>query len=110
MNQSSVEWPRSLPSNKAQPWETQDGAGRIVSSINLQDQFVPGVERFLEAGSVSDFGEASRMASGATWGTPLIVDSAGVVGWYSCLISINATAAIAYTDGTNWDMKYAYIF
>ena len=64
MNQSSVEWPTSLPSDKAQPWETVDGAGRVVSSINLQSQFVPGVERFLEAGNVSDFGEASRMASG----------------------------------------------
>jgi hypothetical protein len=60
-----VEWPAGLPADMAQPWETLDGAGRVVSSINLQSQFVPGVERFLEAGSVSNFGEASRMQSGA---------------------------------------------
>ncbi len=59
-----VDWP-VLPADKAQPWETVDGAGRVVSSINLQSQFVPGVERFLEAGAVTDLGEASAFTSGS---------------------------------------------
>jgi PKD repeat protein len=63
--QLETAWPTSLPVDKAQPWETVGGDGRIVSSINLQSQFVPGVERFQEAGNVSNLGEASRMASGA---------------------------------------------
>jgi PKD repeat protein len=62
--QPEVAWPAGLPVDAAQPWEKVNGAGRVVSSINLQSQFVPGVERFLEAGAVSDLGEASRMASG----------------------------------------------
>lgn len=41
-----------------------DGSGRVVNSINLQSQFVPGVERFQEAGDVSDLGEASSFTSG----------------------------------------------
>lgn len=66
--QREAVWPTNLPVDKAQPWETVDGSGRITSSINLQSQFMPGVERFLEAGSVSDLGEASRMTSGAPGG------------------------------------------
>jgi hypothetical protein len=63
-SQLVVEWP-ALPVDKAQPWEKLDGAGRVVSSINLQSEFVPGVERFLEAGNVSDLGEASAFTSGS---------------------------------------------
>ncbi len=60
----SVSWPQSLPVDKLQPWETLDGSGRLASSINLQSQFVPGADRFLEAGDVVNLGEASRFASG----------------------------------------------
>jgi PKD repeat protein len=65
VGQPVATWPQSLPVDRLQPWETTDGSGRIVSSINLQSQFVPGVERFQEAGSVSDLGEASSLTSGS---------------------------------------------
>jgi hypothetical protein len=61
---AKVTWP-TLPVDKAQPWETLDGAGRVVSSINLQSEFIPGVERFLEGGvDVTDNGEATTLDSG----------------------------------------------
>ncbi len=61
---ANLSWPQSLPVDNLQPWETLDGSGRLVSSINLQSQFVPGADRFLEAGTVTDLGEASRFNSG----------------------------------------------
>ncbi len=62
--QPVTEWPQSLPVDGIQPWETTDSNGRVVSSINLQSQFIPGIERFQEAGVVADIGEASSFASG----------------------------------------------
>ena len=68
-----VDWPTALPVDALQPWETVDLAGHVVpparhgkgaASINLQTEFIPGVERYLETAGVSDFGEASRFASG----------------------------------------------
>ncbi len=63
--QPVVQWPAGLPEDRLQPWETVDSAGRVTSSINLQSQFIPGVERFLEAGSVIDAGEATGFTSGS---------------------------------------------
>jgi PKD repeat protein len=62
---AEVTWPASLPTDALQPWEQTDGSGRVVSSINLDSQFVPGVERFSDEGDVSDLGEAASFASGA---------------------------------------------
>ncbi|MCH7472358.1 PKD domain-containing protein [bacterium] len=61
-------WPVGLPVDQAQPWEKLDSEGYVIrqsSAINAQSDFTPGVERFDEAGDVSDLGEASRFASGA---------------------------------------------
>lgn len=63
---AEVTWPNALPVDALQPWETLDGSGRIASSINLESEFVPGVEWFTAAGEVSDLGEASSFASGAS--------------------------------------------
>jgi len=62
---ADVTWPMALPQDALQPWERVDGSGRVVSSINLDSQFVPGVERFSDAGEVADLGEAASFASGA---------------------------------------------
>ena len=74
---SAPGWPVGLPVDQAQPWEELDGNGYVIplhdpvngarqaSGINAQSDFTPGVERFDEAGDVSDLGEASRFASGA---------------------------------------------
>ncbi|MCH7472121.1 hypothetical protein IIA79_04120, partial [bacterium] len=62
-----VGWPVGLPVDQAQPWEELDSDGFVIrqsSGINAQSDFTPGVERFDEAGDVSDLGEASRFASG----------------------------------------------
>lgn len=72
------QFPHALPLDGAQPWERLDAAGRVVpdqtvhalqahlvSSIDANSVFVPGVERFLEGGSVADLGEAAQLASGA---------------------------------------------
>jgi len=63
--QPVVTWPSALPVDALQPWERVDGAGRIVSSINLESQFVPGVEWRDAAGEVAELGEAAGFASGA---------------------------------------------
>jgi len=61
-----VEWPTGLPSDGIQPWEALEG-GRVVASSS-DAHFIPGIERFLEAGNVTDFGEASSFASGEPGG------------------------------------------
>ncbi|MCH7472509.1 PKD domain-containing protein, partial [bacterium] len=60
-------WLVGLPVDQAQPWEELDSHGFVIrqsSGINAQSDFTPGVERFDEAGDVSDLGEASRFLSG----------------------------------------------
>lgn len=47
-------------------------------------------------------------ASGASWGTPVTVDSAGLVGRYTSLLVVSENPAISYWDETNSDLKYAY--
>ncbi|MCB1221406.1 MAG: PKD domain-containing protein [Planctomycetales bacterium] len=64
-------WPASLPEDRLQPWEQLDADGLVVpaersaSGINLESEFIPGVERFSSTGDVGDNGEASRIASAA---------------------------------------------
>ncbi|MCB1219089.1 MAG: PKD domain-containing protein [Planctomycetales bacterium] len=64
-------WPDSIPQDRMQPWEElgADGyvipAGKGTSAINLESEFIPGVERFSSSGDVNDNGEASRIASQA---------------------------------------------
>ncbi len=80
--------PDSLPVDRLQPWERVDENGYVIvvghdftsrgetaenesstyrqtSAINLETDFTPGVQRFNEVGDVTDFGEASRFASGS---------------------------------------------
>jgi len=74
-----VTWPTSLPADRLQPWEKLDadgfviprerGCGRAASAINEFSEFVSGVERFSEAGDVTDLDEASRLGSGAAGAT-----------------------------------------
>ena len=68
--EQQVTWPAGLPEDKAQPWETMDANGNIVppkgtSNLNFDSIFASGIERYLDAGDVTDFGEASSFASGA---------------------------------------------
>ncbi len=59
-----------LPMDGQQPWEKRDRQGYIVtggrfsSAINTRSDFIAGIERFLEVGDVTDFGEASKLRSG----------------------------------------------
>jgi len=77
LSQPQNGWPAALPADVRQPWETLDAAGFVIkpsrpgrdaSGINTASEFTPGVERFAEAGDVSDLGEASRLASGGSRG------------------------------------------
>lgn len=47
-------------------------------------------------------------ASGAAWGTPVIVDTGGAddVGRFTSLVVVNGRPAIGYYDATNGDAKY----
>ncbi|MEO6315755.1 MAG: hypothetical protein ABIO53_12470 [Chitinophagaceae bacterium] len=45
-------------------------------------------------------------ASGASYGTPVTLDSIGSVGQYISLQIVNGNPAIAYYDVTNTDLKY----
>ncbi|MCB1186442.1 PQQ-binding-like beta-propeller repeat protein [bacterium] len=64
-------WPASLPEDRLQPWEQLDADGLVVpaersaSGINLESEFIPGVERFSSSGDVTDNGEASQLVSEA---------------------------------------------
>jgi hypothetical protein len=46
-------------------------------------------------------------ATGSSWGTPLTVDSARIVGFYSSLAVVHGRPAIAYRDVTNDDLRFA---
>jgi len=71
--QAQVMWPSGLPEDKLQPWEEMDANGYVVppkaaSNLNFDSIFASGIERHLEAGDVTDYGEASSFASGAGGG------------------------------------------
>jgi len=71
--EQQVTWPEGLPEDRAQPWEELDANGCVVppkgtSNLNFDSIFASGIERYLEAGDVTDFGEASSFASGAPGG------------------------------------------
>ena len=70
VEQPAITWPEGLPEDTAQPWEELDADGNVVppkgaSNLNFDSIFASGIERYLEAGDVSDYGEASSFASGA---------------------------------------------
>ncbi len=91
--EQQVTWPGTLPEDKAQPWEELDADGRVIppkaaSNLNFDSIFAAGIERYLEAGDVTDFGEASSFASGAAgeelvsyaiYRLPLGVDQPGTI-------------------------------
>ncbi|MCB1217417.1 PKD domain-containing protein [bacterium] len=64
-----------LPADGMQPWEALDAGGfvipasRITSSINLNTDFTPGVERFLDSGDAADNLEATRLNGTDATGT-----------------------------------------
>lgn len=70
---SGTSWPSALPQDAVQPWERLDAAGRVIprsagrmaASINVNSIFVAGVERYLDSGDVTDYGEASTLHSGS---------------------------------------------
>lgn len=73
-------WPSALPTDSLQPWEELNSDGYAVpaeawthasSSLNLESDFTPGVERFSESGEVADYGEASSLGSGMVGDTQL---------------------------------------
>jgi len=71
--QQQVRWPEGLPEDSVQPWEELDANGYVMppkaaSNLNFATIFASGIERYLEAGDVSDYGEASSFASGAPGG------------------------------------------
>lgn len=69
----SASWPATLPQDYRQPWEDLDAAGNVIpssnqlrtgSAINLDSEFVAGVDRFSEVGDVDNLGQASTINSG----------------------------------------------
>jgi hypothetical protein len=69
--EQQVTWPAGLPEDRLQPWEELDANGYVVppkgaSNLNFATIFASGIERYLEAGDVTDYGEASSFASGAS--------------------------------------------
>lgn len=58
-------FPSALPVDRAQPWERLDSQERVAASIDSDSEFAPGVERYLDGGSVADYGEAARVDSGS---------------------------------------------
>lgn len=64
------EWLHSLPVDALQPWEVVDDNGHVVpvdqhsaSALNLESEFVPGVERYRDGGNAEDKGEACTLSS-----------------------------------------------
>jgi len=47
-------------------------------------------------------------ANGTSWGTPLLLDSDGDVGYSTSLVVVNERPAIGYADFTNYDLKYVW--
>jgi len=71
--QPAVTWPGALPEDQLQPWETMDADGNVMppkgtSNLNFDSIFASGIERYLEAGDVTTYGEASSFASGVAGG------------------------------------------
>jgi len=71
--EQQVTWPAGLPEDSVQPWEELDANGNVVpprsaSNLNFDSIFASGIERYLTAGDVTNFGEASSFASGAAGG------------------------------------------
>lgn len=101
-------WPSALPTDGVQPWERVDAAGMVipggdarrVSAIDLNSEFVPGVERFLDGGLAEDKGEACALTSVtgslsyAVYRVPLGGDEPGVVS-----VDANVTAGDGYFVG-----------
>ncbi len=68
--QPQVTWPQGLPEDRAYPWEEVDANGKIVppkgtSNLNFDSIFASGIERHQEGGTVTPYGEALSLASGA---------------------------------------------
>lgn len=70
----ALEWPTQLPAGGLQPWQATDDNGMVIPSgnsrssnaLDLNSEFVAGVDRFLESASgVADNGEATTLTSGA---------------------------------------------
>ncbi|MEZ5337828.1 MAG: PKD domain-containing protein [bacterium] len=67
LQDGSGQFPTSLPQDGVQPWESLDADGFVVlaeraaSSININTEFTPGVERFLDSGDAADNLEAVRL-------------------------------------------------
>ena len=47
---------------------------------------------------------------GSSWQTPVVVDSEGNVGSYTCAAIVNGKIAISYHDGGNGDLKFAIYY
>ena len=91
--EQQVTWPGALPEDQLQPWEELDADGNVMpprsaSNLNFDSIFASGIERYLEAGDVTTYGEASSFASGVTGGEemsyaiyrlPLGVDQPGTI-------------------------------
>ncbi|MEZ5337829.1 MAG: PKD domain-containing protein [bacterium] len=75
LQDGSGQFPTSLPQDGVQPWEELDSDGLVIpavrsaSSINLNTDFTPGVERFLDSGDAADNLEATRLNGISPTGT-----------------------------------------
>jgi len=76
--EQQVTWPGTLPDDKAQPWEELDANGNVIppkaaegpersrraSNLNFDSIFASGIERYLEAGDVTTYGDRAISRSG----------------------------------------------
>jgi len=65
VQETATTLPAGLPTDFAQPWEELDENGRVIAAVNIDSEFMPGVERSIESASgTADNGEAVRVTSG----------------------------------------------
>ncbi|MCB1186882.1 PQQ-binding-like beta-propeller repeat protein [bacterium] len=79
--------PAQLPVDSIQPWESADG--RYASATGADSLVLAGSQRYLESGTVTDYGQASRLHSGAS-GPAWAMYRLGMSGMDPGIVSIDA--------------------
>ena len=78
----------------------------VIPTGNTAARMTPSIQGSIRFNTTEN---AFEGYDGSNWGTPMTVDSAGAVGYFSSLAVANGNPAISYFDNTNADLKYAYL-